>query len=242
MKLLAIDTSGHALSAAIIENDMIIGSFGADTGKNHSLELLPKLELLFDDKDLSLSDMDAFAVTIGPGSFTGLRIGLATVKAWSQAFTKPLIGISSMDAMAKTAADNGYVVPIFDARRNEVYSALYFDERRLCPDRAIDPEVLAQELVKIKASIVFCGDGLKFSAKIFQKALGENFVLPKHGNTLFMAEAAAQLAYERYIAGVFDDSSSLVPIYLRLSEAEEKRVEAEKNESIRKKLSSANKR
>ena len=241
MKLLAIDTSGHALSAAIAENDVIIGSFGADSGKNHSLELLPKLELLLEDKDLSLSDIDVFAVTIGPGSFTGLRIGLATLKAWSQAFAKPLIGISSLDAMAKTANQNGYVVPIFDARRNEVYCAIYFDGRRLSPDRAVEPEALAQELAKIKESIVFCGDGLKFSTKIFQKALGENFNLPNHGNTLFMAEATAKLAYERYKAGEFDDSASLVPIYLRLSEAEEKRLEADKNESNRKKLSSANK-
>ena len=232
MKLLAIDTSGHALSAAIVDDGEIIGDFAADTGKNHSLELLPKTGELLAEKGLILADIDAFAVTIGPGSFTGLRIGLATVKAWCQAFAKPLIGISSLDAMAKTGGNKGYVVPVFDARRNEVYTAIYFNGMRLCPDRAVAPLVLANELKKIDSKITFCGDGLKTHKKIFQDALGKNFSLPAHGNTLFMARAAAELAYQKYLEEEFVDAAKIVPEYLRLSEAEEKRLEAEKNDSI----------
>lgn len=233
MKLLAIDTSGHALSAAIAEHldirDMhILGSFGSDTGKNHSLELLPLLKDLLDHKKLTLADMDAFAVTIGPGSFTGLRIGLATVKAWAQALNKPIIGVSSLDAMAKCAGSAGFTAPIFDARRNEVYTALYRGGKRLSQDRAIAPDSLAAELVQLHEPVVFAGDGLKHYRKVFEEILGERFCLPQHGNTLFMAESAALIACAKYINNEFTDVAALTPVYLRLSEAEEKRLEASK--------------
>jgi len=219
MKLLAIDTSGHALSAAIVVNGLIHGSFGADTGKNHSLQLLPLLIDLLRQKSLALADMDAFAATVGPGSFTGLRIGLATIKAWAQALDKPLIGVSSLDAMARTAASKGYVAPIFDARRNEVYTALYHNGKRLSPDRAVLPKILAAELAQLAAPVTFAGDGLKTYTGLFQNTLGEHFCLPDHGNTLFMAEAAALLAAAKFTAGQFDSIAALLPVYLRLSEA-----------------------
>lgn len=229
MKLLAIDTSGHALSAAIAENGAVIGSFGADTGKNHSLELLPLLDKLLKEKSLKLGDMDAFAVTAGPGSFTGLRIGLATVKAWCQSLDKPLIAVSSLDAMAAAAGDSGYVAPIFDARRNELYTALYLDGKRLTPDRAVAPDVLGRELVALQKPVIFAGDGLRSYGDELKEMLGSAFCLPSHGNTLFMAEAASLLACEKYGKGEFAEVNTLTPVYLRLSEAEEKRLEAERN-------------
>ena len=210
------------------ENGRVIGGFGADTGKNHSLELLPFLTDLLKEKQLKLADMDAFAVTIGPGSFTGLRIGLATVKAWGQALKKPLISVSSLDAMALTVGKTGYVVPIFDARRNEVYTAIYHMGIRLSPDRAVAPKILAEELASLGEPVTFAGDGLKTYADIMQNRLGKSFCLPKHGNTLFMAESAAVLAADKYLAGEYADTASLVPVYLRLSEAEEKRLEAKR--------------
>ncbi len=225
MKLLAIDTSGTALSAAIAEDGQIIACFGLDSGKNHSLELLPCLQQLLAENQLALAEMDAFAVTIGPGSFTGLRIGIATVKAFAHALDKPLIGVSSLDAMAQTAGETGYVAPIFDARRDQVYTALFADGKRLSPDRAIAPQALAEELAAIGEKIVFTGDGLKSGRAIFAQSLADKFCLPSHGNTLFMAEAAALLATEKFAQANFTPISALVPLYLRLSEAEEKRLE-----------------
>lgn len=111
MRLLAIDTSGRALSAALAEDGEVIASFGVDEGKNHSLTLLPNLQRLLQEQQLTLDQMDAFAVTIGPGSFTGLRIGLATVKAWGQALEKPLVAISTLDAAAASATICGYAAP-----------------------------------------------------------------------------------------------------------------------------------
>jgi tRNA threonylcarbamoyladenosine biosynthesis protein TsaB len=227
MKLLAIDTSGRALSAAIAEPGRIIGSLGHDTGRNHSLELLPSLAALLAEKGLSLAYMDAFAVTIGPGSFTGLRIGIATVKAWAQALQKPLIGISSLDAMAHSAGKEGYVAPVFDARRDEVYTALYLDGRRISADRAMAPELLAEQLAALQAPVMMTGDGLRSYGDVFRAALAEHFLLPADGNTLFMAAAAAELATDSYARGEFVAANQLLPVYLRLSEAEEKRLEAE---------------
>ena len=122
MRVLAIDTSSSALGAAIADEQGIIGEFGLHTGRQHSEALLPLLQSLLQAAGLSLADMDAFGVTIGPGSFTGLRIGLATVKAWAQALDKPVVAVSSLEALALTAAEAGMLVcPTLDARRDELY-------------------------------------------------------------------------------------------------------------------------
>lgn len=229
MRLLAIDTSGRALSAALAEDGEVIASFGVDEGKNHSLTLLPNLQRLLQEQQLTLDQMDAFAVTIGPGSFTGLRIGLATVKAWGQALEKPLVAISTLDAAAASATTCGYAAPVLDARRNEVYTALYCDGQRLGPDRAMAPAQLAEELTQLSAPVTFSGDGVDPYRTLFAEALGANFQLPTDGNTLFFAAAAARLACAKYAAGEISDVAALVPVYLRLSEAEEKRLEALKH-------------
>lgn len=228
MRLLAIDTSGRALSAAVIEDGNISGSFAVDEGKNHSLTLLPNLQQLLDKLGLKLADMDAFGVTIGPGSFTGLRIGLATVKAWGQALNKPLVAVSTLDAAALAAGRTGYVAPLLDARRNEVYTALYLDGERQSPDRAIAPSLLAEELKRLNAPVTFSGDGVRPYIELFREQLGERFCLPAGEEAVFLAEAAAQLAFAKYEQGQLAEVASLVPVYLRLSEAEEKRLAQEK--------------
>ena len=229
MRLLAIDTSGRAVSAAVAEDGEVIASFGVDEGKNHSLTLLPRLQQLLAEQKLTLAEMDAFAVTVGPGSFTGLRIGLATVKAWGQALDKPLVAVSTLDAVAEAANSSGEGVPLLDARRDEVYTALYRSGQRLAPDRAVAPQQLADELAGLGAPVTFSGDGVRPYADLFRERLGASFVLPADGNTLFFAAAAARLATAKYAAGEVSEPASLVPVYLRLSEAEEKRLEAQRH-------------
>ena len=235
MKLLAIDTSGAALSAAIGEEKReirrIIGSFSLHTGKNHSVALLPMLDALLCNCGLALSDMDAFAVTIGPGSFTGLRIGVATVKAWGQALEKPLIGISSTEAMARGAGLEGYVCPIFDARRNEVYAALFQEGERLWPDLALPPEDVVEKLRELAQPVLLAGDALPVYGDLFCQSLGENFRTLPEERSCFMAESAAMLALARYAAQDFTSMAALQPVYLRLSEAEEKRLAAQEEAS-----------
>lgn len=232
MKLLAIDTSGRALSAAIFAAGEVLATGGVDSGRNHSLELLPLVRDLLRQCRLDLADFDVFAVTIGPGSFTGLRIGLATVKAWGQALEKPLVGVSTLDAVAATAATDAacrdYIAPVCDARRNEVYTALYGNGARLSPDRAVPPQLLAAELAALGQKVILCGDALPLYQPLFEQSLGENFLLPEQGNNLFFAAAAARLAAERYAAGQVAEPAELLPVYLRLSEAEQKRLEAQR--------------
>lgn len=232
MKLLAIDTSGRALSAAIFAAGEVLAGGGVDSGRNHSLELLPLVDDLLRQNQLTFADFDAFAVTVGPGSFTGLRIGLATVKAWGQALGKCLISVSTLDAIAAAArAHSGsaeYIAPICDARRNEVYTALYCGGERLSADRAVSPEALARELARLDQPVVLAGDALASYQPLFEQELKENFRLPAQGNQLFFAAAAARLAAAKYQAGAVVEPAALLPVYLRLSEAEEKRLEAER--------------
>ncbi|NLF80577.1 MAG: tRNA (adenosine(37)-N6)-threonylcarbamoyltransferase complex dimerization subunit type 1 TsaB [Clostridia bacterium] len=232
MKLLAIDTSGRALSAAIFAEGEVLASGGVDSGRNHSLELLPLVDDLLRHNHLTFADFDAFAATVGPGSFTGLRIGLATVKAWGQACGKPLVGVSTLDAIAATAAGGAeaadYIAPICDARRNEVYTALYRGGERLSPDRAVGPDTLARELARLNQPVLLAGDALLTYEPLLRRELKDNFRLPAQGNQLFFAAAAARLAAVQYLAGAVVEPAALLPVYLRLSEAEEKRLEAER--------------
>lgn len=224
MKLLAIDTSATALSAAIADDKGLLGEFALNTGKNHSLGLLPLLDSLLHNAGLALGDMDAFAVTVGPGSFTGLRIGLATAKAWGDATGKPLIAISSLDALARAAGQAGYVCPMLDARRDQVYTALYLAGERLWPDLALSPTELAERLAQLDGPVYCLGDGLAPYEGELRERLGERLLCSPPERRLVMAPAAAMLAREKYQRGEFTPNQELLPVYLRLSEAEEKRL------------------
>ena len=227
MKLLAIDTSATALSAAIVGEKGLLGEYALNIGKNHSLGLLPLLDSLLKNCGLQLADMDAFAVCIGPGSFTGLRIGLATAKAWGDATGKPLIGINSTDALARAAGQAGYVCPMLDARRDQVYTALYKGGERLWPDLAIAPTELAERLAELEEPVYCLGDGFAPYEEELRQRLGEKLQAIPPERRLVMAPAAAMLALEKYKQQEFTPVEALLPVYLRLSEAEEKRLAAE---------------
>lgn len=224
MRILVIDTSSSALGAAIVDERGVAGEFGLFTGRQHSEVLLPLVEALLNAAGLKLPDMDALAVTIGPGSFTGLRIGLATVKAWAQVLEKPIIAVSTLEALAYTAAERGQLIcPVLDARRGELYAALFENGRRLWPDLAIAPAELAAKLAEYRRPIIFCGDGLIPEAEALRRALGEVMVEAPAQRRLFMAAATGLLAREKLLRGETADAIKLEPAYLRLSEAEERR-------------------
>ena len=225
MICLAIDVSGRAMSAALAETTpagpRCKGQSCLDTGKNHSLALLPMADSLLENCGLKLADIDGFAVTVGPGSFTGLRIGLATVKAWCDALDKPAIAVGSTEAMARAIDRPGLVCPVFDARRSEVYAALFRDGSRLTPDLAMSPEELCRKLDAYDEPIAFGGDGLDPWEEVFRANLGPRFRDVAPERRLNMAAAAALIGLEKLEQGDTADASSLVPVYLRLSEAEE---------------------
>ena len=235
MICLAIDVSGRALSGALAQSDSgsrrLLGEFCLDTGKNHSLALLPQVDALLRNCGLTLAEMDGFAVTVGPGSFTGLRIGVATVKAWCDALDKPAVAVSSLDAMARAIDRPGLVCPIFDARRSQLYAALFRDGERLTTDLALEPGELLRELEKYPEPVTFGGDGLAPWEDQLRQGLGPRFRAVSQERRLNMAPAAAMIGLGLLEEGKAIPGSQLLPVYLRLSEAEEKLLQKQAAES-----------
>lgn len=221
MKIIAIDTAATACSAAVCdENKSLLACFEAATGRKHSQDFMPGVEQMLKQAELRLCDMDAIAVTVGPGSFTGIRIGLATAKAWGFALQKPLIPIITLDALAYGV--EGLCCPILDARRNEVYTAFYRDGRALSAPRAIAPQVLFEELRACHDPVCFCGDAVSVYEELFSRLEGYNVIeLPQR---LFMARSAACLGIDAFMQGKYTSAAELDAFYLRGSEAEEKRL------------------
>ncbi|MGI5892126.1 MAG: tRNA (adenosine(37)-N6)-threonylcarbamoyltransferase complex dimerization subunit type 1 TsaB [Bacillota bacterium] len=223
MFILAIDTAGKTSSVALVDESSVVARIGLDLGKTHSQKLLPMVDALLQLAEISLADLDAVAVTVGPGSFTGLRIGLATVKAWSQALQLPLVAVGTLEAAAVAVSGEGYVCPIFDARKNQVYCALFKDGQQIWPAQAVSPQQLAQRLASLAGPILFCGDAVGIYDDIFAAGLGDNFRPDAEDKRFFLAEGAALLARERYQSGQTLLPEQIEPFYLRRSEAEVKR-------------------
>jgi len=229
MNILAMDTSSLTATVAVISDEKLLGEYSASNKLAHSQTILPMTEELLKNLDMSLKDIDVFSVCVGPGSFTGLRIGMATIKTFCQALSKPVIGVSSLDAMAYSffGTDEYTICPIVDARRGEVYNALYENGSKTVGDRAIYIDELLEELEGKK--VLFCGDGvLSFGDKIKEKdnklwkIAPQNLILPK-------ASSVAISAYYRALNNDFDDAFTLEPAYLKKPQAERELEERNKN-------------
>ena len=164
MKILALETSAKSVSTAVVENGAPLAYAYQCTGLTHSRTLMPMVDAMLKNAELTLGDMDAVAVAAGPGSFTGLRIGIAAVKGLAWAADKPCFGVSTLEAMAQNLAHmDGLLVCAMDARRNQVYNALFEAKNgvltRLMPDRAIAVTELAEELRGETRRLLVLGDG-----------------------------------------------------------------------------------
>ncbi|MBI5739426.1 MAG: tRNA (adenosine(37)-N6)-threonylcarbamoyltransferase complex dimerization subunit type 1 TsaB [Nitrospirae bacterium] len=223
MKILAIETSTVAGSVAIFDDSSgLIGEVRVDVRIAHAERLMPSIEWLMKASAVSIHDIDAFAVSIGPGSFTGLRIGLSTVKGFSYAAGKPVVPVRTLDAFARTLPFCSYqICPMFDARKNEVYAALYKWEDNTCkkvlPETALGPAELMKE---IHERTVFMGDGARLYGEIISGALHDNAVFAPGSRMSPSASAVAEIAVEHIGQGLIADPVGLTPFYLRKSEAE----------------------
>ena len=225
MKILALETSAKAVSAAVTEDGKILCSGYQDTGLTHSRTLMPIVEHLLKNTGLSVTDMDAIAVAAGPGSFTGIRIGIAAAKGLAFAADKPCIGVSTPAAMARNVAFcDGLIICAMDARRNQIYNALFEAKNgtltRLTPDRAIALAELAEELRTDPRSKTIVGDGAKLCLQFLEEAAIPCRLAPPH---LLMQSAAgvALEAEDLLAAGVTPVSAqALEPVYLRPAQAD----------------------
>ena len=225
MLILGLESSAKAASAALCRDGELIAQYSQCSGLTHSRTLLPMVEDLLRNTETRLDDVDAVAVACGPGSFTGIRIGVAAVKGLCWAAEKPAIGVSTLAAMAwngVAAGEGSLICCCMDARRQQVYNALFeirdAKPARLVPDRAISLEELARELEKYEKRVFFVGDG----AKLCYNRLGELGI----AGTIAPEPVLQQSAYGVCRAAEDEPvrpAAELLPVYLRLSQAERER-------------------
>lgn len=223
MRILAIDTSTRVGSIALVEGPLLKAQNILDIRATHNQRLLPGIERILTDAGWSLDDLDGFAVSLGPGSFTGLRIGLSIVKGLAWATGKPLVGVPTLDGLAANVSFVPYMIcPILDARKGEIYAALYRQGDEGIPERltsymAIKPEEM---LALISETTVIIGDGLLSHGDYLRRELGNLLVLAPPHLSVIHASSLAWLGWHRLRSGEFEDVSSCTPLYVRPSEAE----------------------
>ena len=228
MKILAFETSAKAGSVALLENGTLLAENYCNTGLTHSQTLMVMAQDLLKSCDLTVKNVDAVAVAAGPGSFTGVRIGVAAAKGLAWGGDLPCYGVSTLESMAlQLGAYDGYVLPVMDARRSQVYNAIFLAEggklTRITEDRAIALADLAEEIKIFQKPIFLVGDG----AKVCYNALNEavpNLVMPPEHRMHQRAAGVALAAEKAMAAGESGDGAALTPNYLRLSQAERERL------------------
>ncbi len=229
MKILAFETSAIAASVALLDGDKLVGEYYQNCGQTHSRTLMKMAQDLLENCSVSISDLDAIACASGPGSFTGVRIGVAAAKGMAWGVQKPCVGVSTLEAMAYQAASfDGIVCCTMDARRNQVYCALFESNdgilTRLNEDSAISIEDLAQELKKYEKAKIMVGDGAALCYNSIGKTMPECICAPEHLR-MQRAGGVALAAKIRLLSGTDMDGAALVPNYLRLSQAERERLQ-----------------
>ena len=225
MLILAFESSARAASVALVEDGRLISQYSQCSGLTHSRTLLPMAEDMLKNAELSLDKVDLFAVAHGPGSFTGIRIGVSTVKGLAWAADKPCVGVSTLEAMAwHGLAAGGLVCPVMDARRSQVYNALFQVENgkpvRLCEDRPIALSQLAEELRTLNAPAFLIGDGAELAEKYLREQAIPCTVAPE--NLRWQSAWGVAMAAMDKAPG---NADALLPVYLRLSQAERERQE-----------------
>lgn len=230
MRILGIESSSLVASAAIYEDGITMAEYTVDFKMTHSQTLLPMIDEMVKLVGIDLNTIDAIAVSGGPGSFTGLRIGSATAKGLGLALNKPLIHVPTLDATAYNLfGASGLICPIMDARRSQVYTGIYEftkDGMQVFLDQsAMDIRALAEKLNAMGREVIFLGDGCPVYASVLAECMQVPYAFaPAHLNRQ-RASAVASLGAEYFKQGKQEPADDLIPIYLRKSQAEREREE-----------------
>ena len=232
MLILAFETTAKAGSVALLEDGKLLAESYQNTGLTHSQTLMVMASDMLKAAGKTVAELTAVAVAEGPGSFTGVRIGVAAAKGLAWGGEIPCYGVSTLEAMARTlGAYQGWVCPVMDARRSQVYNALFYvnqgEIERKTPDRAITLSDLEGELKEKEGPIFLVGDGSVLAHKTLNIP---NLVLPPEHRMHQRAVGVALTAEEALLAGSPGDGAALPPNYLRLSQAERERIERQQKE------------
>lgn len=227
MKILAIESSGNVASIAIADGERLISEYTLNDKKTHSVRLMPMMDTLLKNAEIDISEVDVFAASIGPGSFTGLRIGISMVKGLADAANKPVVAVPTLDALANNLLFSEHLVcPIIDARNSQVYTALFEtvagEPHRLCDYRAMELDELFAEIKSRGQKVVFLGDGVISYRHIIEEKLNDIALFAPQCSLFQRASNISSLAYKIIESGGATQSSELVPFYIRKSQPEEK--------------------
>ena len=231
MLILAFETSAKAASAALLQDGTLLGEHYCNTGLTHSQTLLPMAQEVLSACGKTVEQLDAVAVAAGPGSFTGVRIGVAAAKGLAWGREIPCYGVSTLEAMALSLGVwEGTVCCVMDARRNQVYNALFQAREgkltRLTEDRAIALADLELELARFGGPVFLTGDGSVLCSNVLGEKLPQLVMPPEH-RMHQRASGVALAAYAAFLAGEKPSGAELSPNYLRLSQAERERLARE---------------
>lgn len=232
MLVLSVDSSYSTATCALIKDDKILAEINLNDKKQHSVILMRLIDSILKEYEIDINDIDAFIISRGPGSFTGLRIGMATLKGLAFASKKPLISVSTLDALAYNSISfKGIICPIMDALRDNIYTCLYKNENNnltpLIKEQCLNINELVTILKEQTLPIIFVGDGVAKHKEFLQENIPNSFFAPNHSN-FPKASSVGELGIKKINDGVIENIDSINPIYLRKSQAEreyEKRME-----------------
>jgi tRNA threonylcarbamoyladenosine biosynthesis protein TsaB len=227
MRILAADTSTGSGSLALLDGENLTAEWTLRSAQTHNRRLLKSIDSILREAGWDLDIVDAFAVAGGPGSFTGLRIGMATMKVLAWTTHKPYAAVGTLDALALPLCFSAYpVCALLDARKGEIYSALFRPDGKTglkleAPYAALTPARLVEDLVqRLSGPAIFCGDGWTAYREFLKSELGDIILEPPSAFHVIRAASIAELARKRFVEGLSDDPISSAPFYLRPSEAE----------------------
>ena len=223
MIVLSIDSSSKVATVALLNDDTLLGEYVINDKREHSVLLMPMIENLLKDCELTINDIDGFVVSKGPGSFTGLRIGMATIKGLSFGANKPYISLSSLDGLAYSLSYfNGIICPIMDALRENVYTVLYKNEdgefKNIMEPTPMELPDLLEMLKEKNEEVIFTGDGL-LKHKEYIKVNFPNAKFASNHVSLTRASSIGELGLNLLKQGIKDDPNS-APVYLKKPQAE----------------------
>lgn len=228
MLILGIETSTEFASISLARDGKILSEYKFFAYKKLLEKLIPLIDFLLKENNFKISDIEGIGVTTGPGSFTGIRIGVLTAKTLSQCLSIPVAGFSTLEVISLNYyVDNTLISPVIDAKMQELYTAFFKNNKRISEDMLIEVREFLRKVKKNKSRIILTGDGLKIYKEIFKKELGEkviflpeNFWYPSAGNLAVLAE-------EKIKKGDFNSYLKINPVYLKKSQAERRYEERE---------------